>query len=210
MPELNTWLKLAPAFRREMDCADAQAAIAAVRALGRERVVTFVGFSALGYEDETAVRDIIVRDLANFDPDDTLVCAGATSEGIGMVYAVAVQRGFRTAGIVSALARAEGVPLSAECEAVCFVDDTTWGGTQPSGRLSATSQATVDACSVMIGIGGGAIARDELQHARSKGKTVRFHNADMNHALAAQKAAKSGKPAPQDFAGEAQSLFANV
>lgn len=194
-------------FQRKVDSGDAQSAINSIRSQGRARVVTFTGFSGTGYEDETDVREVILREFKNFDPSDTLVCAGATPEGIGMVYPVALQQGFRTAGIVSSLARTEGASLSTECEVVFVVDDTAWGGKQGNGRLSPTSQAMVDACDVMIGIGGGAIARDELAEALKKGKVVRFHKAEMNHALAAEKATKAGNEPPLDFIGEAQLLF---
>ena len=170
-------------------------------------MVTFTGFSGTGYEDEAGVREVILKELKNFDPGDTLVCAGATPDGIGMVYPIALLKGFRTAGIVSSQARSEGASFSTECEVVFVVDDPTWGGKQGNGRLSPTSQAMVDACDVMIGIGGGSIARDELEEARKRGKTVRFYKAEMNHALAAEKSAKAGKEPPEDFGGEAQSLF---
>ena len=65
----------------------------------------------------------------------------------------------------------------------------------------------VEACDEMIAIGGGAIARDELEEARKRGKPVSFFAADMNHALAMEKASKAGKPPPADFRGEAHALF---
>jgi len=191
----------------EIDVGDAQSAVEGIRAQGRARVVTFTGFSGTGYEDEERVRAVVRGELEKLDPGDTLVCAGATPEGIGMVYPIALLQGFRTAGIVSSQARTQGAGFSTECEVLFVVDDPTWGGKQSDGRLSPTSQAMVDACDVMIGVGGGAIARDELEEARKTGKTVRFHAADMNHALAAEKAAKAGKEPPKDFGGEAQSLF---
>ena len=58
-----------------------------------------------------------------------------------------------------------------------MVRDGTWGG-ETDGRLSPTSRAMVDASDVIVAIGGGAIAHDELDEARRKGKTVRFHDAD--------------------------------
>lgn len=197
------------AFRREVDSEDVQSAIDGIRSQGRARVVTFTGFSGNGYEDETEVRDTILAELKNFAPADTLICGGATPEGIGLVYPTALQKGFRTVGIVSSLARSEGVSFSTECEVVFVVDDTAWGGKHSNGRLCATSLAVVGASDVMIGIGGGTIARDELEEARKRGKTVRFHKADMNHALAAANASKAGSETPDDFGGEAQSLFPN-
>jgi hypothetical protein len=57
------------------------------------------------------------------------------------------------------------------------------------------------ACDEMIGIGGGAVARDELEEARRRGKPVTFFPADTNHALATAKARKSDNP-PSDFRGK--------
>jgi len=196
-------------FRRHIRCPDARSAVESVRGQGRARIVTFTGFSGTGYEDEALLRDLILEELEAFSPADTLVCAGATPEGIGVVYTLALHKGFRTAGIVSSLARAQGAKYSNECEVVFEVEDKGWGGKQENGRLAPTSQATVDASDVMIGIGGGAIARDELEEARARGKNVRFHRMDMNHALATQKAADSGHDAPSSFGGEAQALFVN-
>lgn len=194
-------------FRREVDLEDAVSVVAAIRSLGRPRVLTFTGFSSSGYENESVVREAIVAELRAFAPADTLICAGATPEGIGIVYPLALARGFRTAGIVSTQARLARVSFSTECEIVFVVDDSTWGGKQADGRLSPTSQAMVDASEVMIGIGGGAIARDELEEARRRGKIVRFYRADMNHALAEEKAASTGGEPPKEFGGEAELLF---
>src|SRR5262249_12037499 len=104
-------------------------------------------------------------------------------------------------------ARSQGASFSNECEVVFVVDDATWGGRQGNSRLSPTSRAMVGACDLMIGIGGGAVAGGGLEEERDTGTTERFHKADMNHALATEKAAKAGKEPPSDFSGEAQSLF---
>ncbi|VVQ26362.1 hypothetical protein [Pseudomonas fluorescens] len=186
---------------------EAQAAVDGIRSLGRERVVTFLGFSDAGYEDEAKVRETLLAELRNFDPLDTIVCCGATAEGIGMVYPLAVLKGFQTAGIVSSLVQTEGGQISKDCGTVFVVDDNTWGGKQINGSLSSTSQAVVSASDVMIGIGGGAITRDELEEGLKKGKIVRFHKADMNHLHATGNAAKAGKLPPREFGGDAQALF---
>jgi hypothetical protein len=193
-------------FRRVVHADDAQSAVCALRGVGK-RVVTFTGFSAAGYEDCAGVREAIVEELSRFDRATTLVCAGATHEGIGMVYPLALQNGYGTAGIVSSQAERQGVRLSDEVEFICVVQDDTWGGRQSDGRLSPTSQAMVDVCDEMIGIGGGSIARDELEEARKKGKPIKFVPAEMNHVLAVETARKSGKEVPADFRGEAHALF---
>ena len=123
-----------------------------------------------------------------------------------MVYSVARRKGFRTIGIVSSLAETEGTAMSDDVEVVYVVKDDTWGGRQGT-RLSPTSEAVVEACDEMIGIGGGAIARDELEEARRRGKPVTFFPADMDRALAAEKARKSGGPPRTDFRCEAHALF---
>nr|WP_315393975.1 TIR domain-containing protein [uncultured Duganella sp.] len=192
-------------FRRVVHMSDSASVVELIRTSG-QTVVTFCGFSAAGYEDRATVARILGEQLMRFNPSHTTVCAGGTADGIGMIYPIALGRGFRTIGIVSSLAEAEGLTMSDEVEVVYVVKDDTWGGRHGNG-LSPTSEAMVDACDEMIGVGGGAIARDELSEARRRGKRVVFVEADMNHAIAVAKAAQSGEPAPTDFRGEAATLF---
>jgi len=193
------------AFRRVVQAEDTASALEAIRGSG-QRVVAFLGFSGTGYEDPAAVERVLREQLARFAPRSTTICAGATAEGIGMVYPIAQRKGFRTIGIVSSRAEKEGVAMSDDVEVVYVVQDDTWGGRQGT-RLSPTSEVMVEASDEMIAIGGGAIARDELDEARRRGKPVAFFPAEMNHALATEKARKSDSPPPTDFRGEAHALF---
>ena len=86
--------------------------------------------------------------------------------------------------------------------------DATWGGfTEGSDRLSPTSTAMVENSDILIGIGGGSVARDELTAAKRLGKEVRFIPADMNHQKAREKAKKKGLLAPTSFGGTADEVF---
>jgi hypothetical protein len=173
------------------------------------RVLTFVGFSGQGYEDPAAMRAAAARVLDAQDPARVMVNVGATAEGIGAVYEVARERGFATLGIVSSLARDEGVPLSPCVQQVFFVRDASWGGRQPgTGALSPTSAAIVDVSSEIVALGGGDVARDEALAARAAGKPVRFIAADMSHAAARDKARRRGLPEPVDFSGSAHAALA--
>jgi len=172
----------------------------------RREVLTFVGYSGAGYEDPDAMLEHARAVLLQFSPDRTLVNIGATAEGIGAVYELAKGLGFRTMGIVSALARDEKAVLSTCVDDVFFVPDTSWGGRLPgSSQLSPTSSAIVAASSVIFGIGGGGVARDEMAAARQAGKRVTFIPADMNHARATEAALRKGEPPPTDFRGAAHS-----
>src|SRR5262245_12125476 len=178
-----------------------------VRGAGKQ-VLTFVGYSGAGYEDHEAMLDHAGAILARFDPATTLVNIGATEMGIGAVYALARERGFATMGIVSILAENEQVPLSPCVDTVFYVADTTWGGRLPDkSALSPTSEAMVAVSDVMVGIGGGDAARDELQAAQAAGKQVEFIPADMNHQVAKTKAAKNGAPEPTEFRGSAHAAL---
>jgi hypothetical protein len=173
------------------------------------RVLTFEGYSGAGYEDPAAMLALARQVLAAQDPRTTWINIGATAEGVGAVYALARQAGFNTLGIVSTLARDEGVPLSDCVQFVFFVRDVRWGGRLPGRqRLSPASAAIVAISDEMVGIGGGEIARDEMLAARRAGKPLRFYPADMNHALARDKAARKGQPAPDDFRGAAAAVLA--
>jgi hypothetical protein len=182
-----------------------------VAAFFRQRaknVVTFVGYSGAGYQDQAAMLREAARILEKHDPAKTIVNIGATSPGIGAVYALARQRGFETTGIVSMQAKREGVALSPDVDRVFFVEDDTWGGFLPgSTRLAPTSRAMVESSDVIVGIGGGEIARDEMLAARRAGKVVRFVPADMSHETARASARKKGAPEPTDFRGAADAAL---
>lgn len=173
-----------------------------------KQVLTFVGYSGAGYQDQAAMLREAARILDDLEPARTIVNIGATPDGIGAVYALAKRRGFMTTGIVSTQARREGVALSPDVDQLFFVADDTWGGLLPgSTRLAPTSQAMVESSDTIVGIGGGEVARDEMIAARRAGKTVRFVPADMDHEKARAKARKKGAPEPTDFRGAADVAF---
>lgn len=173
-----------------------------------KKVLTFAGYSGAGYEDEASMLEQAERVLSEYDPAQTIVNAGATSEGIGAVYKVAKAKGFLTTGIVSTQAKKYNAGLSPYCDYVFYVEDATWGGfVEGSQQLSPTSQAMVENSDIIVGIGGGEVARDEMIAAQRLGKKVRFIPADMNHEKAKEKAQKKKLPAPTDFNGAAGAVF---
>jgi len=171
-------------------------------------VLTFVGYSGAGYEEPEMMLRRAAQFLSMYDPGTTIVNIGATPDGIGAVYALAKERGFTTVGIVSALARDEGTSVAPHVDRVFFVGDDSWGGLDPrTGRLSPTSRAMVECSDVVVGIGGGAVARDELLAAREAGKEVHWFPADMDHERAIARAMAKGMPVPTDFGGEAHAAL---
>jgi hypothetical protein len=174
----------------------------------QKTVITFVGYSGSGYEDRAAMLNAAAGVLQDFDPSDTIVNIGATPEGIGAVYELAARRGFVTTGIVSTQARKYSAKLSPCVDHVFFVEDETWGGLIDDGqRLSPTSEAMVKVSDLVVGIGGGEVARDELVGARRNGRGIRFIPADQNHRLARERAEERGLPEPASFGGAAADVF---
>lgn len=169
-----------------------------------KNMLSFVGYSAAGYEDEAAMLARADQVLARYDPARTMVNIGATPQGIGAVYELARRRGYFTLGIVSSLARDAGAPLSPCVDLVIYVRDTQWGGrVAGSPALSPTSAAIVEHSTAIVGIGGGEIARDEMLAARAAHKPVSFYAADMNHRIARESARARSLPEPVDFRGAA-------
>lgn len=176
----------------------------------QKTVLTFVGYSGAGYEDEASIRKEAERILGEFDPAKTIVNIGATPDGIGVVYELAKRKGFVTTGVVSSQARKYNANLSPYVDHVFYVEDKTWGGFVPGSKeLSPTSKAMVENSDIIIGIGGGEVARDELVAAKQLGKKVRFIPADMNHQKARESARKKKLPEPTDFRGAANAAFTN-
>lgn len=174
----------------------------------RKTVLTFVGYSGAGYEDEASIRKQAQRILSEFDPAKTIVNIGATPDGIGAVYELAKRKGFVTTGIVSSEAKRYKAKLSPYVDHVFYVEDSTWGGlVAGTNELSPTSKAMVENSDIMVGIGGNEVARDELLAGKLLGKKVRFIAADMNHRNARESARKKKLPEPTDFRGAANAVF---
>lgn len=165
-------------------------------------VLTLLGYSGAGYEDEAAMRACVGRLLDQIESASTIVNIGVTLAGIGAAYEIAKQKGFTTSGIVSTRAKESGATLSPCVDMVFFVRDHPWGGrVEATRQLSPTSQAMVEASDRVVAIGGGRIARDEFMAARERGKPAHFIPADMNHARATQMAMQKGLAKPTDFRG---------
>jgi len=194
-----------PAQVREADLATIQSFV------NERRVLTFAGYSGAGYESPAVMLERATDFLRSEDPSRTLVNIGATPEGIGAVYEVAKAMGFTTMGVVSSKAGEEGVAFSPCVDHVFVIRDASWGGASAeTGELSPTSRAMVEVSSLMIGIGGGDVARDEMLEAKELGRPVIFIPADMNHAQARARAEARGEPVPDTFRGSAHEAMARA
>ena len=170
----------------------------------KKKVVTFVGYSGAGYEDKDEMLAKVKIILDQYSPESTIINIGATEAGIGSVYREAYNRGFMTTGIVSSLSQQYADPGFSSCASEIFViSDQQWGGylSEEEG-LSPVSEVMVEISDVIIGIGGGAIARDELQEASCRNKNVLFYPARMLKS-------KSTCQSDDCLAGEAAKAFAD-
>lgn len=167
-------------------------------------VITFVGFSGAGYERPDSLLEIATQILDDYEAENTILNIGATPDGIGLVYALGFGKKMTTTGIVSTQALEYDAKASPLCQHVFYIEDDSWGGfKEGTDILSPTSTAMIEVSDEVIGIGGGAVARDELMAAKALGKKVRFYDLEMNHQTAIEKAESKGNPAPTDFKGEA-------
>ena len=171
-------------------------------------VLTFYGYSGMGYEDEKTMLRIAREVLSRYSPETALVNIGATAVGIGAVYPLAKSMGFETTGIVTSLAIDYPEAISDAVDHICFVADPRWGGNLPnSDELSPTSKAMVECSDILVGIGGGGISEAEMLAGKAQGKPVYFYPAEMNHAVAIAHAKKMGLPPPESFMGFASNVF---
>lgn len=184
-----------------------QEAVSFIRSRGKV-VLTFYGYSGMGYEDEEDMLKHVREVLSQYRPDKTLVVAGATRVGIGAVYPLAKSMGFETAGIVTTRSLKEPERISEAVDYVCFIPDDQWGGKLPdSDELSPTSRAMVDSSDILVGIGGGGISQEEMLEGKKQGKPIQYFPAEMHHETAIRYAEKMGLPPPASFAAPADEVF---
>jgi hypothetical protein len=185
-------------------------AVAFIRTRGK-MVLTFFGYSGMGYEDEMAMLKTARDVLSQYRPEKTLVVSGATEVGIGAIYRLAKSMQFETAGIVTSQAADKPEGISAFVDHICFIKDVQYGGKlRNSSELSPTSRAMVDCSDILVAIGGGDISREELVEGKKQGKPVQYFPADMNHENALRQAIKKGLPTPDSFKGTVHDTFSGI
>ena len=106
-------------------------AVSFIKGLGKT-VLTFYGYSGMGYEDEKGMLQIARGVLSRYSPQTTLVIIGATEVGVGAVYPIAKSMGFETAGIVTTKALEYPEDISGSVDHLCFVKDNQYGGDYPT------------------------------------------------------------------------------
>ncbi|MBK8501020.1 MAG: hypothetical protein IPL46_01800 [Saprospiraceae bacterium] len=176
-----------------------------------KKILTFMGFSGSGYEREDFIVDTVTRLLEMYDPQQYIINAGATTDGIGLVYGLAKKLGFTTTGVVSTQANEYQAEISSDADQVYLIKDETWGGLiEGTDQLSPTSRVMVEVSDIIYALGGGGVTRDEYIKAQEAGKEVHFIPAEMNHAKAIEKAKKKNQEIPADFRGELEKWLSNV
>jgi hypothetical protein len=185
-------------------------AVSFIKGLGKT-MLTFYGFSGMGYEDEQEMLGIARDVLSKYSPETTLVNIGASSTGIGAIYPLAKSMGYETAGIISTEALEYLEEISDAVDHICFIEDNQWGGKLPnSNELSPTSRAMVECSDILVGIGGGGISLDEMLAGHEQGKEILYFPADMNHERASRQAENKGLPPPQSFKGAAHETLSGI
>lgn len=134
---------------------------------------------------EQFVTDVVAQ--AKVDGKKVMVVIGATIPGIGESYALLKQKiqeaglpqgQIVTAGIVSAMAKAENVPIAAGCDFVTYVDatgDATNGGSwevKRDGQSLMVDIANHGKSSQFNYFGGGAVSVEEVKEAKERGFPV--------------------------------------
>ncbi len=182
-------------------------AISFIKSLGKT-MLTFYGYSGIGYEDESELLRIAREVLSNYHPRDTLVVIGGNDVGVGAIYPLAKAMGFETAGILTTEALEYPEEISSSVDHVCFIRDSQYGGKLPNfNELCPTSKAMVACSDILIAIGGNDISRDELLEGKRQGKPVQFFPAEMNHEKAIRRAKYLKLPPPESFWGSVHEVF---
>lgn len=138
--------------------------------IGNKKVLVLGGFSGLGYEKPTKLKNEIKKRLEEeikiLGKDNLVLVSGATTEGIGVCYEVAKKLGIKTYGIVSEEARQYGVDKN--CEVTFFVPDPkkSWQVLSDKGDSYMVEIAKNNG--VLIYYGGGEVAVSELKEAKIK------------------------------------------
>lgn len=171
------------------------------------RVHSLFGYSLLEYQDPELLEEVVAKDLAEINPDETAIAIGATPYGIGKLYPMVKDLGFYTLGIVSSTAVARGEECENGVDEIVIVKDVEWGGYRYSqsedGLLSPTTRVFAGASDSIAAYGGGSITAVTIREMIRRGKIVTYRPFEMNHEIADILQAQSGSEARPDYRGAA-------
>ena len=142
--------------------------------IGNKKTLVFGGFSGMGYADidllKITLKERIQTEIDSNGLNNVAVIAGATSDGIGIVYSVAKELGVSTYGIVSEAGKAYG--SDPFCDKTFFVADPnkTWQVMSPTNDSYMVDVAKTNG--VLVYYGGGDVAVSEIKEAKMKGIPV--------------------------------------
>jgi hypothetical protein len=180
--------------------------IALIKGLNK-KVYTLFGYSALGYEDENKLKETVRRDLEPLSREEYVINIGATEEGIGKMYEIAKEMGFKTIGVVSTQALSYSGRFSESVDSIYIVNDDYWGGYVPgTTKLAETTKAYLGVSDFISAYGGGINTVVTLKFAKELGIPTKFEEFDMNHALAD----KAFKEKLADYRGAASASLASA
>lgn len=170
-----------------------------------KKVLVFMGYSALQYENEEKMLHKAREILSQHKPEEWVVCIGATDEGIGKVYEVARELGFKTIGIVSTLALTYSGKYSKFVDDIYIVNDHRWGGyIKGTANPTDVTRAFEMVADKIVCLGGGTntAVLIEVWKALGSKRPLEFYRFDMNHAIAKKAMIKNTAGAAYDIASQ--------
>ena len=180
----------------------------------KKKVITFLGFGELGYNEPRVFNQIVRNELSEFDPKKYLVNTGTLitsgfENGITDVYRIAKRMAFGTTGVHPSIAleSRSSYFLSVYEDYPYFVLDNTWGGyLNVHIKPSETLRTLLSISDYVIAIGGGKYTAQEINAFKELGKHVKYYTAEMNHKISSKWAKERGEKII-DFRGEAYFLI---
>ena len=181
-----------------------------------KRIVTYIGYSAQGYDESVHVEELIRKSLSRFNPNRVVINSGLTTVGIGAVYEIAKQMGFETIAVVSMESLGQYRDEAGEAKGlsnVYRIADGTWGGlNKVTNELNPTSKVNAEVSDEMVAIGGGDIGYFEARAGIERRIPVALYSA-RNGVKDATKSPdgyrKPGKEAVQDLVKQYPNLVMN-
>lgn len=152
----------------------------------KKHVMVFSGFSGLGYSDYSKLKEnissILEEAVKRNGAHNLCVAAGATSDGIGIVYEIvkSLDQDIMTLGIVSEQARGTA-NISQSCDHVLYVNqsDSSWKVLDEAGKsymvYIATQKDEISRTGEYLAFGGGKVTLSELKEAEKAGLNPKIY-----------------------------------